>query len=136
MVNIELSRCWWSLNHPLRIPQNLVRGKWFVPVPKVDLAVWGLVPPPTHVIYYHFVLCGEIGGHLGKWSKQQKSGGNFWFLSPLFAFMDYILHMSFHIRKQGSTLNMPITAIKVTNLFGGHLVRHCFRPKCFIYKTF
>jgi hypothetical protein len=49
----------------------------------------------------------------------------------LFAFMDYILHMSFHIRKQGSTLNMPIAAIKVTNLFGGHLERHLFRPKCF-----
>ena len=31
---------------------------------------------------------------------------------------------------------MPITAIEITNLFCGHRVRHCFRPKCFIYKTF
>ena len=31
---------------------------------------------------------------------------------------------------------MPMAAIKVTNLFGGHWIRHCFRPKCFIYKTF
>ncbi len=57
-------------------------------------------------------------------------------LPCLLLFMDYILHMSFHIRKQGSTLNMPITAIEITNLFCGHRVRHCFRPKCFIYKTF
>ena len=83
--SVKLSRCWWSLNHPLRIPQNPVRGKWFVPVPKVVLAVWGLVPPPTHVIYHHFGLCGEIGGHLGNCPKQQKRGGNFWFLSPVFA---------------------------------------------------
>ena len=84
-----------------------------------------------------FGLWGEIGGHLGNWYKQQKRGGNFWFLSPSYLlFMDYILHMSFHIRKQGRTLNMPITAIEITNLFCGHRVRHCFRPKCFIYKTF
>ena len=70
VVIIQLSRCWWSLNHPLRIPRNPLRGKWFVPVPKVVLAVWGLVPPPTHVIYHHFVLCGEIGGRLGKCHKQ------------------------------------------------------------------
>ncbi len=43
--------------------------------------------------------------------------------------------MSIHIRKQGSTLDMPITAIKNGKLFG-HWIRHCFRPKCFIYKTF
>ena len=48
----------------------------------------------------------------------------------LFAFMDYILHMSFHISKQGSTLNMPFAAIEITNLFDGDLERHCFRPKC------
>jgi hypothetical protein len=83
-----------------------------------------------------FGLWGETGGRLGNWSKQQKRGGNFWFLSPLFAFMDYILHMSIHVRKQGSTLNMPIAAIEITNLFFGNGVRHCFRPKCFIYKTF
>jgi hypothetical protein len=40
-----------SLDNLLRIPQNPLRGKWFVPVPKVDLAVRGLVPPPTQVIY-------------------------------------------------------------------------------------
>ena len=84
-----------------------------------------------------FGLWGEIGGHLGNWYKQQKRGGNFWFLSPSYLlFMDYILHMSFHIRKQGSTLNMPIAAIENTKLFLWHGVRHCFRPKCFIYKTF
>jgi hypothetical protein len=84
-----------------------------------------------------FGLWGEIGGHLGNWYKQQKRGGNFWFLSPSYLlFMDYILRMSFHIRKQGSTLNMPITAIEITKLFCGHRIRHCFRPKCFIYKTF
>ena len=84
-----------------------------------------------------FGLWGEIGGHLGNCHKQQKRGGNFWFLSPSYLlFMDYILHMSFHIRKQGRTLNMPITAIEITNLFCGHRIRHCFRPKCFIYKTF
>jgi hypothetical protein len=41
-------------------------------------------------------------------TRQQKRGGNFEFLSPvLFAFMNYILHMSFHIRKQGSIRNIP-----------------------------
>ena len=77
-----------------------------------------------------FGLWKKIGGRLGNRHKQQKRGGNFWFLSPLFAFMVYILHMSFHIRKQGSPLNMPIAAIENTELFV-HLVRHCFRPKCF-----
>ena len=93
---------------------------------------------PNHLIRIPpFGLWGEIGGHLGNWYKQQKRGGNFWFLSPSYLlFMDYILHMSFHIRKQGRTLNMPITAIEITNLFCGHRIRHCFRPKCFIYKTF
>jgi hypothetical protein len=33
------------------------------------LGVWGLVPPPTQVIYHHFGLCGEIGGHLGNCPK-------------------------------------------------------------------
>ena len=78
-----------------------------------------------------FGLWGGTGGHLGNSHRQQKRGGNFWFLSPLFAFMDYILHMSFHIRKQGSTLNMPIAAIEITKLFVNHGVRHCFRPKYF-----
>jgi hypothetical protein len=50
--------------------------------------------------------------------------------------MDYILHMSFHIRKQGSTLNMPITAIEIAKLFCGHWIRHCFDLSVFIYKTF
>ena len=54
----------------------------------------------------------------------------------LFAFMDYILNMSFHIHKQGSTLNMPIAAIEITKLFCGHWVRHCFDLSSFIYKTF
>ena len=70
-------------------------------------------------------------------TDNKKGGGNFWFLSPfLFAFMDYILHMSFHIRKQGSTLNMPIAAIEWAKLFCGHWVRHCFDLSVFIYKTF
>jgi hypothetical protein len=100
VVNIQLSRCWWYLNHPLRIPP--------------------------------FGLWREIGGRLGDCHKQQKKGRKLLVSLPfLFAFMDYILHMSIHIHKQGSTLNMPIAAIKVTNLFGGHLERHCFRPKCF-----
>ena len=54
----------------------------------------------------------------------------------LFAFMDYILHVSIHIYKQGSTLNMPIAAIEHTNLFCEHLERHCFDLSVFIYKTF
>ena len=105
VVIIQLSRCWWSLNHPLRIPP--------------------------------FGLWGEIGGHLGNRHRQQKKGRKLLVSLPfLFAFMDYILHMSFHIRKQGRTLNMPITAIEWAKLFCGHRIRHCFRPKCFIYKTF
>ena len=32
-----------------------------------------------------FGLWKEVGGHLGKWHRQQKRGGNFWFLSPVFA---------------------------------------------------
>ena len=32
-----------------------------------------------------FGLWREIGGHLGKRHRQQKRGGNFWFLSPVFA---------------------------------------------------
>ena len=76
MVNIELSRCWWSLNHPLRIPQNPVRGKWFVPVPKVVLAVWGLVPPPTQVIYPRLRVFGKHYGHLNKWHKAIKKREN------------------------------------------------------------
>ena len=53
-----------------------------------------------------------------------------------FAFMDYILHMSFHIRKQRRPLNMPIAAIEWAKLFGGHLMRHCFDLSSFIYTTF
>lgn len=49
--------------------------------------------------------------------------------------MNYILHMLIHIRKQGNTLNMPITAIENTKLFG-HWIRHCFDLSSFIYKTF
>ena len=61
-----------------------------------------------------------------------KKGEETFGFSPLsFAFMDYILHMSFHVSKQGSTLDMPIAAIKNVNLFVVHLERHCFRPKCF-----
>jgi hypothetical protein len=74
-----------------------------------------------------FGLWKGTGGHLANCHKQQKRGGNFWFLSPSYLlFMDYILHMSFHIRKQGSTLNMPIAAIEITKLFCGHWVGHCF----------
>lgn len=50
-LNCQGAKCVVSLDHLLRIPQNPLRGKWFVPVPKVDLAVWGLVPPPTQVLY-------------------------------------------------------------------------------------
>jgi hypothetical protein len=84
-----------------------------------------------------FGLWGEVGGHLKDCHRQQKRGGNFWFLSPSFAFMDYILHMLIHIRKQGETLNMPIAAIENTKLFGGHWIRHCFRPLvCLFIRVF
>ena len=72
----------------------------------------------------------------GTVTDNKKGEETFWFLSPSFAFMDYILHMSFHIRKQGRTLNMPIAAIEWAKLFGGHLIRHCFDLSSFIYKTF
>ena len=49
-------------------------------------------------------------GHLRNCHKQQKRGGNFWFLSPVFVFMVRFLHLTYHTHKQGSTLNMPITA--------------------------
>jgi hypothetical protein len=122
----------WSLNHPFRIPPNQRRNKWCVPVSGLELGSWGLVPPPIY-LEYHRVRWESSGmRHLGNCHRQQKRGGNFWFLSPsCLLFMDYILHMSFHIRKQGSTLNMPIAAIELTKLFCGHWVRHCFRPKCY-----
>jgi hypothetical protein len=94
-------------------------------------SVWSLnhlyrIPP--------FKLWREVGGHLGKWHRQEKGEETFGFSPLSFAFMDYILHMSFHIRKQGITLDMPIAAIACNKLFV-HLVRHCFRPKCFyLYK--
>ena len=66
----------------------------------------------------------------------QERGGNFWFLSPLFAFYGRFLHLTYHIRKQGSARDMPIAAIKGTKLFCGHWVSHCFLQVCFIYKTF
>jgi hypothetical protein len=72
----------------------------------------------------------------GNRHRQQKRGGNFWFLSPLFTFMDYILHMSFHICKQGSTLNMPIAAIENTKLFVGIWLDIVFDLSVFIYKSF
>jgi hypothetical protein len=75
---------------------------------------------------------GGSGWTLEEVSQATKKGEKLFVSLPfLFAFMDYILHMSFHIHKQGSTLNMPIAAIEITNLLGGHLERHCFRPKCF-----
>ena len=74
---------------------------------------------------------------LRKLSQATKKGRKLLVSLPfLFAFMDYILHMSFHIRKQGSTLNMPIAAIEHTKLFVNHGVRHCFDLSVFIYKTF
>ena len=76
----------------------------------------------------------SLGGDwwtLRKLSQATKKGRKLLVSLPcLFAVMDYILHMSFHIHKQGNTLNMPIAAIAGNNLFV-HLVRHCFRPKCF-----
>jgi hypothetical protein len=73
---------------------------------------------------------------LRKLSQATKKGRKLLVSLPCLCFMDYILHMSFHIRKQGSTLNMPIAAIENTKLFVGHLVRHCFDLSSFIYKTF
>ncbi len=75
----------------------------------------------------------SLGGDwwtLRKLSQATKKGRKLLVSLPCpFAFMDYILHMSIHIRKQGSTLDMPIAAITGNNLFV-HLERHCFRPKC------
>jgi hypothetical protein len=59
----------------------------------------------------------EVSQAIKKGERNQK-------FPPLsFAFMDHILHMSFHFSKQGSTLNMPIAAIEITNLFDGDLER-------------
>ena len=97
----------------------------------MKLSMFGVVSLDHLANLPPFGLWGEIGGHLGNCPRQQKRGGNFWFLSPFFCFYGLnILHMSFHIRKQGSTLNMPIAAIENGKLFG-HWIRHCFRPKCF-----
>jgi len=59
LFSCQGAKCVVSLNHLLRIPQNPLRGKWFVPVPEVDLAVWGLVPPPTQVLYRELDLNGK-----------------------------------------------------------------------------
>lgn len=68
---------------------------------------------------------------------QQKKGRKLLVSLPfLICFMDYILHMSIHIRKQGSTLNMPIAAIEITKLFCGHWVRHCFDLSVLFIRLF
>jgi hypothetical protein len=53
--------------------------------------VWSLnhlyrIPP--------FELWGEVGGHLGNCHKQQKRGGNFWFLSPSYLLL-WIKHLTY-----------------------------------------
>ena len=53
------------------------------------------------------------------------------FLSPcLFCFYGLVLHLTYHIRKQGSTLNIPMTGIEIAKLFGGHWVGHCSNQLC------
>ena len=49
---------WWSLNHSLRIPRRPLPVKWCVPVPKVVLSIWGLVPPPIYLDYHRSDHCG------------------------------------------------------------------------------
>ena len=51
----------------------------------IELSMFGVVSLDHLIRIPPFGLWGEIGGRLGNWSKQQKRGGNFWFLSPLFA---------------------------------------------------
>jgi len=92
--------------------------------------MFGVVSQPPFKITTESVR-SQVGCARLRTVTRNKKGEETFGFSPLsFAFMDYILHMSFHIRKQGRTLDMPIAAIACNKLFV-HLVRHCFRPKCF-----
>lgn len=54
---------------------------------------WGLVPPPTYVIYHRFSLWVVVGGHLRKCHRQQKRERNFCF--PPLAFMLFRLRLTY-----------------------------------------
>jgi hypothetical protein len=59
-------------------------------------------------------------------TSNKKGEETFGFSPLLLLFMVWFLHLTYHIRKQGSTLNMPIAAIEIAKLFCGHWVGHCF----------
>jgi hypothetical protein len=97
----------------------------------IQLSMFGVVSLDHLARIPPFDLWGGGWWTLRKLSQTIKKGRKLLVSLPFFCFYELnILHMSIHIRKQGSTLDMPITAIKNGKLFG-HWIRHCFRPKCF-----